>query len=149
MTTRTSAFRRLPFPPHDPDLRVSDAERAEVAERLGQHYGDGRLDQQEFNERVERAMGAKTQSDLSGLFDDLPSLDEQPAVPARREHRRGSHTALFVVLVIVLAVSFGHAFWWFFMPSWLAVALLAVVGVYVLRNRESHLRHRENSQHRP
>jgi hypothetical protein len=79
MTTRTSAFRRiptrLPFPLHNPDLRVSDAERTEVAERLGHHYSDGRLNQDEFNERVERAMGAKTQSDLTGLFDDLPSLD--------------------------------------------------------------------------
>jgi Flp pilus assembly protein TadB len=133
MTTRTSAFRRIM--PTNPDLRVSDAERAEVAERLGRHYGDGRLNQEEFNERVDRAMNAKTQSDLNGLFDDLPTIDDQTGVPVRRERRRSHHVALFLVLIIVLAVTAGHAFWWFFMPPWLALALLAAVGVFVLSRR--------------
>jgi hypothetical protein len=57
------------------NMRVSDAERAEVADLLGRHYSDGRLDKQEFDERVARAMSAKTQGDLAGLFDDLPDLD--------------------------------------------------------------------------
>jgi hypothetical protein len=56
----------------DPNMRVSHAERTEVADRLSKHYGDGRLDEEEFNERLDRAMKAKTQSDLDGLFDDLP-----------------------------------------------------------------------------
>jgi Domain of unknown function (DUF1707) len=152
MTTRTSAFRRiptrLPFPLHDPDLRVSDAERNDVAERLGKHYSDGRLNQDEFNERVERAMGAKTQSDLSGLFDDLPTLDEHPEVPARRERRRSNHMALLLVLVIVVAVTAGHAFWWFFMPPWLAILLFAGVGIYVLMSWERH-QHRADPPRRP
>ena len=46
------------------DLRISDAERAEVADLLSKHYGDGRLDQAEFNERLDQAMKAKTYSDL-------------------------------------------------------------------------------------
>jgi uncharacterized membrane protein YccC len=138
MATRTSAFRRIPFPLHDPDLRVSDAERAEVAERLGTHYSDGRLDQDEFNERVDRAMNAKTQSDLAGLFDDLPPI-ESPGVPAPRlPHHRNHRGALILALVVVLAVTVGHAFWWFFMPPWLALMLLAVVGICVLRGREHH-----------
>lgn len=149
MTTRTSAFRRIPFPLHDPDLRVSDSERTEVADRLGQHYGDGRLNTDEFNERVERAMGAKTQSDLSGLFDDLPSLDDHPEVPARRERRRTNHTAVILGLVVVLAVTVGHAFWWFFMPPWLAVVLIAGVGIYVLKSRERHHQHHEDPPRKP
>lgn len=123
----------------NPDLRVSDAERSEVADRLAKHYGDGRLTQDEFNERVDLAMNAKTQSDLSGLFTDLPPLDEEPEVPAHRPRARAnSRTALFLVLLVVLAVSVGHAFWWFFMPSWLAICLLAAVGVHVLRGREAN-----------
>jgi Flp pilus assembly protein TadB len=153
MTTRTSAFRRiparLPFPLHDPDLRVSDAERSDVADRLSRHYSDGRLTQDEFNERVDRAMSAKTQSDLCGLFDDLPSLDDQAEVPARRVHRRSRHTALFLVLVIVAVVSVGHAFWWFFMPPWLVVLLVAAVGIYVLTGREHRSHHSEDSERRP
>src|SRR5215471_9150333 len=72
----------------NPNLRVSDAERADVADRLSKHYGDGRLDQAEFNERMERAMSAKTQSDFAGLFADLPDLTDHGAdaapVPVNR-----------------------------------------------------------------
>ena len=60
-------------------LRVSDAERNEVADRLSRHFADGRLDQAEFKERLDAAMSAKTQGDLAGLFDDLPSLAADPA----------------------------------------------------------------------
>jgi hypothetical protein len=60
----------------NPGMRVSDAERAEVADRLSQHFGDGRLDQEEFDKRLSQTMGATTQSDLHGLFADLP--DDSP-----------------------------------------------------------------------
>jgi Domain of unknown function (DUF1707) len=135
MATRSSAFRRIIYT--DPDLRVSDAERTEVADRLGKHYGDGRLDQEEFNERVDRAMSAKTQSDLSGLFTDLPDLDA-PDVPARRP-RPGHHNRLLpVVLFVVLVVIAGHALTSFFVPGWLTFVLLAAIVLYVLRGRDHH-----------
>jgi hypothetical protein len=59
----------------DATMRVSDAERAEVADQLAQHYGDGRLDQAELDERLGRAVSAKTHADLAGLTADLPHLD--------------------------------------------------------------------------
>src|SRR5580704_7967187 len=69
----------------DATMRVSDAERAEVADQLAQHYGDGRLDQAELDERLSRAMGAKTHADLAGITADLPHLDPRPGSsrPAR------------------------------------------------------------------
>src|SRR5215469_9543063 len=63
---------RMGYP--DLSMRVSDAERADVADRLARHYSDGRLDQAEFDERVSRAMAAKTYGDFQGLFNDLPDL---------------------------------------------------------------------------
>jgi hypothetical protein len=135
MSTRTSAFRRIIYT--DPDLRVSDAERSDVAERLGRHYSDGRLDQEEFNERVEQAMNAKTQSDLAGLFDDLPPL-EGPEAPVATRRNKTHNRALILALIVVVAVTAGHAFWWFFMPPWLAVLLLAGVAVYALKARDGH-----------
>ena len=72
----------------DPGMRVSDAERAEVTDLLARHYSDGRLDQAEFDDRVTRAMAAKTYGDLRGLFDDLPPLpgatpaDTPPGTPS-------------------------------------------------------------------
>ena len=45
-------------------MRIGDTERAEIAEVLGTHYSDGRLDDQEFRERMDQAMSAKTRGDL-------------------------------------------------------------------------------------
>jgi hypothetical protein len=53
-------------------MRVSDADRAQIADRLAKHYGDGRLDQAEFELRLDKAMRATTVADLSGLLSDLP-----------------------------------------------------------------------------
>src|SRR5271167_313044 len=64
----------------DQHLRVSDAEREAVADQLAEHFAAGRLDQAEFDDRVGRAMSAKTRGDLSGLFADL-SETGAPAVP--------------------------------------------------------------------
>jgi len=64
----------------DQHLRVSDAEREAVSDRLAGHFADGRLDQAEFDDRVGRAMSARTRADLSGLFADL-SETGAPAVP--------------------------------------------------------------------
>ena len=99
--------------PVDPELRVSDAERADVADRLSKHYSDGRLDQAEFNERLDRAMKAKTQSDLNGLFNVLPATEDpgkevrpRSAPPPRRRPR---HRIIGLVLIIVIAAVIGHA----------------------------------------
>src|SRR5580693_10186965 len=78
-------------PYSDQHLRVSDAERQAVADRLGEHFAEGRLDQAEFDERAGRAMSAKTRADLSGLFDDLPdaSTRRQTGAAAVPDRRRG------------------------------------------------------------
>jgi hypothetical protein len=39
----------------DQQMRVSDAERQAVTDRLAEHFAEGRLDQAEFDERVARA----------------------------------------------------------------------------------------------
>jgi hypothetical protein len=53
-------------------MRVSDADRALITDRLSRHFSDGRLDQAEFEARLDRAMRAKTRADLIGLLSDLP-----------------------------------------------------------------------------
>jgi hypothetical protein len=52
--------------------RIGDAERDQAAELLREHHAAGRLDQDEFEERVGKALVARTASDLAPLFDDLP-----------------------------------------------------------------------------
>jgi hypothetical protein len=114
------------------DLRVSDAERQDVAERLSKHYADGRLDQNEFNERLEQAMSAKTRSDLGGLFIDLPNTEGEPA-PVRRQRWSGPHLhyVLIVVLVLVLASALVHSVLWLG-HQWLIVGL--VLAILLLRH---------------
>jgi Domain of unknown function (DUF1707) len=120
-----------------PDMRVSDAERAAVADRLAKHYADGRLDQAEFDRRMDQAMRATTQADLSGLFTDLPGVEPAQAPPGRRD-RRPTIRFLFLVLVVVLAAALGQALLRPF-TFWLVIALFVVLW----------LRHGPQQRHRP
>ena len=128
----------------DQHIRVSDAERNAVTERLAAHYGDGRLDQAEFDERVTRAMAAKTRGDLDGLFDDLPDPEPTgasgtggPAVPYRR--RRGGPLRAILLLVLVIAVMSAtwHAFAFFYIP-WFWIAALGAVVFFATRSSRRH-----------
>jgi len=100
-------------PYSDQHLRVSDAERQAVADRLGDHFAEGRLDQAEFDERAGRAMSAKTRADLSGLFDDLPDTSTRPqtGTPAGpvRPLRRHRHPVLVLVLLVIVTLAAAHA----------------------------------------
>ncbi|MFD9906741.1 DUF1707 domain-containing protein [Streptomyces sp. NPDC059063] len=55
-----------------PDLRASDADRERVAEVLREAMAEGRLDMDEFNERLDAAYQARTYGDLAPLTQDLP-----------------------------------------------------------------------------
>ena len=52
--------------------RIGDAERDRAVGYLQEHMAQGRLDGAEFDERLTRALQARTQADLQPLFDDLP-----------------------------------------------------------------------------
>jgi hypothetical protein len=75
---------------YDPTTRVSDADRGEVIDRLSAHYSDGRLDHDEFSQRLDLAMSAKTMADLGALLTDLPGSKPAPAVQltGSRRHQR-------------------------------------------------------------
>ena len=62
------------------DLRVSDAERTEVQERLRRAHDEGRVDLVEFDERVRALWATRTRGDLARITADLPA----PATPAGR-----------------------------------------------------------------
>lgn len=65
---------------HDPGLlRVSDADRHQVAELLRDAAAEGRLDLDELDERLTAAYGAKVVADLVPLTVDLPLPDNLPA----------------------------------------------------------------------
>jgi hypothetical protein len=116
------------------NLRVSDAERNEVADRLSRHFSEGRLDETEFKDRLDAAMSAKTQGDLAGLFDDLPPLGTEPPPPPSRR-RRLVPFALMLAFIVVVAGS-TVPFLPFFHVPWLLIAL--VVAFFVWRRSGHH-----------
>jgi len=122
-------------------MRISDAERADVADLLSRHYGDGRLDQAEFNQRLDQAMKAKTYADLGGLFADLPRTEEEAVEGPKFQGRRGGRSSLgtlvLAVIVVIVAVAvIGRVLTFSFGPVlWLAI--LAVIAYAILHHRRS------------
>jgi uncharacterized protein DUF1707 len=68
----------------DPDqFRISDADRHRVAELLREAAGEGRLDLEELDQRLEATYAAKVYADLVPIVADLPG-SHLPAVSAER-----------------------------------------------------------------
>jgi hypothetical protein len=107
----------------DPNMRASDAERNEVADRLSRHFSEGRLDQAEFRTRLDTAMSAKTQGDLSGLFFDLPRLAVEPVPPPPRRRRFLPLVAMMIGIFVVAGLTASP--WPFFHVPWLLIAVVA------------------------
>jgi hypothetical protein len=68
-------------------MRASDRDRQHVVDRLRGAVGDGRLQMDEYMQRMELAYSAVTHGDLAPLYADLPASDliterETAAVPA-------------------------------------------------------------------
>jgi len=97
----------------------SDQARQRAADALRVHYAEGRLDDTEFERRVELAYAAQTRADLKALFGDLPWN------PRSRERVEGfwrfqrnmlrAHGAAYVGvnggLVGIWALTGGGEFW--------------------------------------
>ncbi|MGH9110442.1 MAG: DUF1707 SHOCT-like domain-containing protein [Acidimicrobiales bacterium] len=128
----------------DPQLRIGDAERNAVADALSQHYSEGRLDDGELKERLDRATGAKTRADLGGLLADLPPLAPAPP-PVAAEHRHRWAPVWAVALVVLVLFSLP----WTYLPGpwhprvpWLLVGLVA----FLMARRSRHRQRRSQLQ---
>ena len=112
------------------ELRVSDAERAAVQERLRRAVGDGQLDLHEFDERVQAVWAARTRGELVRVTADLP--EPPPPGPARRVFSdTDAGTAMRILTIIwATAVAMNVVIWGivslttgaFVHPWWLWVA---------------------------
>ncbi len=112
-------------PAPDNNVRASDAERNEVADKLSRHFAEGRLDSAEFKERLDKAMGATTRGDLQGLFDDLPRLEDEQAPPPSRRRR----LVPLLILVALIAVAAGSTLSYPFVHvPWV---LVGFIGLFV------------------
>ncbi|QKW31611.1 DUF1707 and DUF4870 domain-containing protein [Nocardiopsis sp. MT53] len=74
---------RRPWERPQPQIRLTHADRDAVTEVLREAYGKGQLDEDEFEERLDRAMRAKFGADLEPLTQDLGLTPQgRPAAPA-------------------------------------------------------------------
>jgi hypothetical protein len=82
--------------PGDPRIRASDADRDRVASLLREHHAAGRLTAEEFHERMDSALEAKTLGELDELMTDLPAIDlyQLPDASLRRGPTRPGQSLL-------------------------------------------------------
>jgi len=115
------------------DMRVSDAERTVVQERLRRAVADGQLDLHEFDSRAQSVWAAKTRGDLVRVTADLPAPSPPPPPPAPRTAftTDDAGTAMRVLTIIwACAVAINLVVWGtislatgqFLHPWWLYVA---------------------------
>jgi hypothetical protein len=61
-----------PPAPAAPAIRASDRERDAAVQQLQAAFAEGRLDDQEFDQRMRAALVARTRAELDGVLADLP-----------------------------------------------------------------------------
>ena len=138
------------------DMRAADADRQRVADQLKTALDEGRLDLGEYDERIQRAYGARTYGELDGLLTDLPGTipaqrsQVQPAAPQHlsepeqsgqsgqppRKGGVGPMLSIFVICTLVWAISSVasgefHYFW----PLWVLIPVAFAV-LARLRDRD-------------
>ena len=111
----------------DPRLRIGDADRERAMADLAQHYTEGRLDHEEYDERLDAVWTARTRADLALLFEDLPRTPA-PApratrAPARPAPGRRSRPPLLPILALLIGLSivFEAPVWLLVIPIWFVV----------------------------
>jgi hypothetical protein len=135
---------------YDPRLRASDDDRDRTAALLREHHALGRLNPDEFNDRLDKTFAATTVGDLEALLSDLPRMDlyRLPDAALTRQPRQaqprpmrpaggmsagwrtawGVYLAVNLVCIVVWALS-GFGYPWFL---WVAGPWGAVLaGTYL------------------
>jgi len=122
--------------PNDPRIRASDADRDRTAEFLREHLAAGRLTQEEFSERLDKAYAAKTLGELDELLADLPAIDlyKLPDEGLPRQRGRGGLPPLPWLMAPGRVTPGWRAAW----GSWATASLIAFL-VWLLSGHPDNL----------
>lgn len=104
-------------------LRASDADRDAAADQLRAAWMEGRLDAEEFEQRLARVLGSRTYGELGGMLADLPSV----RTPGSRRPVAAmvlAAVAMAVVAVVAPLVLAIVAGWMIWVGGWLLVAAM-------------------------
>jgi hypothetical protein len=94
--------------PNESGLRAGDRDRDAIADVLREQHLAGRLETEEFQERLDRCYSAKTRAQLDELVADLPRHE---LVRSDRRPFRWPALALVPLLIGAIALSRGHLLW--------------------------------------
>ena len=113
-------------------MRAADADRDGVLAALSEHFQAGRLTSAELDERIGRALSARTLDELDALTADLPGpLRAGPGQVAQTRRRRElvfvplmAALAAVCMVSVVLGATSGHHKWdiWWIVPVALLIA---------------------------
>jgi Domain of unknown function (DUF1707) len=127
------------------NIRIGDADRERVTARLREHYAEGRLTQEELDERISATLNAKTFGDLRPILADLPepgSFGPQPGQPGQLPpsfqqpvygYRRGPRllpVAVLLLFLVLILPGAGFAFFAFVKFALLAWLILCIAGIF-------------------
>jgi uncharacterized protein DUF1707 len=117
-------------------IRVADADRERVAGLLRDHAAAGRLEPDEFEERLERAYAARYGSDLESALAELPAqpaprgrgangvAGTDSALSGRRRHRTATAPLLPLAIGVLIALAAATSAWWLLWLIWPIVIVL-------------------------
>jgi hypothetical protein len=138
-------------------MRASDGDRERVAAALREHMVEGRIDVDEFNERLEQVYKSRTYGELARVTSDLPATDLHalPATPPKPKPRKDPAKARdelranwaiwalassinWVIWLIVSTTSDGPVYPWplWVMGPWGVVLLLGTLSAAAGRDRQ-------------
>jgi hypothetical protein len=122
--------------------RASDSEREHVVAELRLHCAEGRLGAEDLEDRVGKAIQAKTRGELDAVRGDLPSLAGRRRFRSFVRFQRWllrAHAATFAVVngvLVGLWAIVGGPFWpAFSLVPWAAVLGMHFAGYRALRRR--------------
>lgn len=139
----------------DDRMRISDADREHVTERLREHFAAGRLDSEELDERTTAALNAKTYGDLRRVMADLPEpvpvgassgAMPPPDWAGRQQvyaYRRGPRLlplALLVLFAAIILPPVGFVFFAFLKVILLIWLVTCVAGLFAAARFRRHIR---------
>jgi uncharacterized protein DUF1707 len=115
-------------------LRIGDADREAMAASLREHFAEGRLTLEEFQQRLADALGARTDRDLAAITGDLPAPSPVARPGGSRsggqqgQWRRSWPRAVAGIIMIILSLAIVAAL----LPLAFFGAALSRVVLYLL-----------------
>jgi uncharacterized protein DUF1707 len=136
-----SGFSADPRDPQYERLRASDADRGNAAAMLGDAYAEGRLDNDEYNQRLDQAMNAKSLGELVPVLADITPVAAPPAA-AHSAPQRGRPgfvgqfprwwlglAVMFNVIWLMTCLTAGRLIYYWPMWPMLGTAIPMIMGL--------------------